>query len=74
VLRLRNVGTPLKFRGDALANQVQVISSTTYQLSVENKSNKFELPTQLNIGIAYDIWMGKKKETQPKVYISKTFV
>jgi hypothetical protein len=65
---LRNVGTPLKFRGDALANQVQVISSTTYQLSVENKSNKFELPTQLNIGIAYDIWMGKKKEVQPKVF------
>lgn len=65
---LRNVGTPMKFRGDALATSVQIISSNTYQLTVENKPNKFELPTQLNIGAAYDFWMGKKKEVEPKVY------
>ncbi len=65
---LRNVGTPMKFKGDALSNQVQIVSSTTYQLTVDNKSNKFELPTQLNIGAAYDIWMGKKKEVQPKIF------
>lgn len=65
---LRNVGTPMKFKGDALANSVQVVSSTTYQLTTENRSNKFELPTQLNIGAAYDIWMGKKKEVSPKVF------
>ncbi len=65
---LRNVGTPMKFKGDALANSVQIVSSTTYQLTVENKPNKFELPTQLNIGAAYDIWMGKKKEVEPKIY------
>lgn len=65
---LRNVGTPMRFKGDALANQVQIVSSNTYQLTVENKSNKFELPTQLNIGIAYDIWMGKKKEVKPTVF------
>lgn len=65
---LRNVGTPMKFKGDALANQIQIVSSSTYQLTVENKSNKFELPTQLNIGAAYDIWMGKKKEVKPTVY------
>lgn len=65
---LRNVGTPMKFKGDALGTQVQIISSTTYQLTVDNKPNKFELPTQLNIGAAYDIWMGKKHEVKPKVY------
>ena len=65
---LRNVGTPMKFKGDALANQVTVVSSTTYNLAVENRSNKFELPTQLNIGAAYDIWMGRKKEIEPKVF------
>lgn len=65
---LRNVGTPLRFRGDALSNTVQIVSSSTYQLTVENKSNKFELPTQLNIGAAYDFWMGKKKEVEPNVY------
>lgn len=65
---LRNVGTPMKFRGDALATSVQIVSSSTYQLTVENKANKFELPTQLNIGAAYDIWMGKKKEVAPKEF------
>jgi len=65
---LRNVGTPMKFRGDALATSVQIVSATSYTLTVENKSNKFELPTQLNIGAAYDFWMGKKKEIQPKVF------
>jgi hypothetical protein len=65
---LRNVGTPMKFKGDALANSVQIVSATTYQLTVDNKANKFELPTQLNIGAAYDIWMGKKKEVKPNVY------
>jgi hypothetical protein len=65
---LRNVGTPMKFRGDALGTSQQIISSTTYQLTVDNKPNKFELPTQLNIGVAYDFWMGKKKEVEPKVY------
>ena len=65
---LRNVGTPMKFKGDALGTSQQIISSTTYQLTVDNKPNKFELPTQLNIGAAYDFWMGKKKEVEPKVY------
>jgi len=65
---LRNVGTPMKFKGDALGTSLPVISSTTYQLTVDKKPNKFELPTQLNIGAAYDIWMGKKKEVEPKVY------
>lgn len=65
---LRNVGTPMKFRGDGLGTQIQIISSTTYQLTVDNKPNKYELPTQLNIGAAYDIWMGKKIETEPKVF------
>jgi hypothetical protein len=65
---LRNVGTPMKFKGDALSTSLPIISSTTYQLTVDNKPNKFELPTQLNIGAAYDIWMGKKIEVEPKVY------
>lgn len=65
---LRNVGTPMTFRGDALVTQVAIVSSTSYNLTVSRRANKFELPTQLNIGAAYDIWMGKKKEITPKVY------
>jgi outer membrane protein OmpA-like peptidoglycan-associated protein len=55
---LRNVGTPMKFGGDALS-----ASSTAaggYSITVSKKTNKFELPTQLNMGIAYDLWLGPK--------------
>jgi hypothetical protein len=65
---LRNVGTPMRFRGDGLGVQMPIVSSSSYQLTVDNKSNKYELPTQLNIGVAYDVWMGKKIETEPKVF------
>ena len=65
---LRNVGTPMKFSGDALATSVAIVSTTTYQLTEQSSVNKFELPTQLNIGAAYDFWMGTKKEIKPKVF------
>jgi len=65
---LRNVGTPLKFSGDALTTSVPIVSNTTYQLAEESKAQSFELPTQLNIGAAYDFWMGAKIEVKPKVY------
>ncbi|MDB5282808.1 MAG: hypothetical protein JWO06_1883 [Bacteroidota bacterium] len=65
---LRNAGTPMIFKGDALSTGTSIISSSTYTLTVENKVNKFELPTELNIGAAYDFWMGKKKELKPKIF------
>jgi hypothetical protein len=65
---LRNVGTPMKFSGDALATSVDIITTSTYTLAEESKVSSFELPTQLNIGAAYDFWMGTKKEIKPKVY------
>jgi len=65
---LRNVGTPMVFKGDALTTTTEIISTSTYELTVANRVNQFELPTQLNIGAAYDVWMGRKKEIQPKVF------
>ncbi|MBS1623116.1 MAG: PorV/PorQ family protein [Bacteroidetes bacterium] len=57
---LRNVGTPMKFGGDALSADAAL--STNYSTSVSKKTNKFELPTQLNLGISYDLWLGRKIE------------
>ena len=65
---LRNVGTPMKFNGDALATSVDIVSTTSYVLAEHSNVNAFELPTQLNIGAAYDFWMGTKKEVGPKVF------
>ncbi len=69
-ISLRNVGTPMKFSGDALTTQVNIYQNALvgYQLTEESKAQQFELPTQLNIGAAYDFWMGAKKEVKPKVY------
>jgi len=66
---LRNIGTPMKFGGDALSTTVNIVSTSTYQLTEVSNVNKFELPTQLNIGAAYDFWMGTKKEVKPKVFV-----
>jgi hypothetical protein len=59
---LRNVGTPMKFGGDALSTDASL--STSYSTSVSKKTNKFELPTQLNMGISYDLWLGPKVELE----------
>lgn len=63
---LRNVGTSMKFRGDGFA--VNGATDADYTLQVDRKSAKYELPIQLNIALAYDIWLGAKKEVAPGKY------
>ena len=60
---LRNIGTPMKFGGDGMSYQ-GTAPSGDYAYTYDKKSNKFELPTQLNVGISYDIYMGAKKEVE----------
>jgi outer membrane protein OmpA-like peptidoglycan-associated protein len=66
---LRNLGTPLRFSGDGFSFQ-GTAAAGDYQLTFANKTAKFELPVQLNVGLAYDILMGTEyliaaKKTQP---------
>lgn len=63
---LRNVGTSMKFRGDGFA--INGATESDYTLQVDRKSNKFELPIQLNIALSYDAWMGAKREVTPGKY------
>src|SRR5690606_25526225 len=63
---LRNVGTSMKFRGDGFA--INGATESDYTLQVDRKSNKFELPIQLNIALSYDAWMGAKREVAPGKY------
>jgi hypothetical protein len=54
-IALKNVGTPLKFGGDGLSTRVQApATSNNYQLTVEQRSTGFEIPSLLNIGATYD--------------------
>jgi hypothetical protein len=55
-ISLRNIGSPMRFGGQALSTDALNPDGTLpYKLSFSNKGARFELPSQLNIGTAYDI-------------------
>ena len=67
---LRNVGTTMKFSGDDLSypGSETAFDGTVYQTTQNRRTNTFELPTQLNMGISYDLWLGRKVEFSAKKY------
>lgn len=56
-ISLRNVGTPMRFAGDGLATKLEAPQG--YSFTVSQRTEKYELPSTLNIGAAYDILMGE---------------
>lgn len=56
---LRNIGTPLKYEGDGLAVKGQVPEGT-YESTLLFRSEDFELPSLLTIGVSYDFYFGAK--------------
>lgn len=52
-ISLKNIGTTIKYSGDGLAFQY-FIDGMTSSITAVQRADKFELPTQLNIGAAYD--------------------
>ena len=56
-IALRNVGTRMVFRGEGLATQVQ-LEGRQYELTVDQRSAAFELPSLLNLGVSYDFRFG----------------
>lgn len=57
-IALRNIGTPMRFKGDGLAYQLN--SPQGYNFTVDQRTDKYEMPSQLNIGGAYDFYFGTK--------------
>lgn len=55
-ISLRNVGTPMKFSGDGL--EVPSVSETGEEGVFLQRANSYELPSLLNIGGAYDFYIG----------------
>jgi len=51
-IALKNVGTTMKFGGDGLSTRL-LNSTGTYQLTVEQRTNGFEMPSLVNIGAMY---------------------
>ena len=54
-ISLKNIGTPLKFSGDGLSTRVNApATNNVYQMTVEQRTSGFEMPSLVNIGAAYD--------------------
>ncbi len=56
-IALKNVGPTMKYSGDGLSFR-DVISSSEVDLTIEQRSAKYELPSSLSMGASYDIRFG----------------
>jgi len=74
-IALRNVGPPLSYKGDGLSSTGTVPrGSQTTTLTVDQRSEKFELPSMVNVGLAYDfIFSEKTKLTGNLQFTSNSF-
>jgi hypothetical protein len=54
-ISLRNIGSPMTYRGEALSIQRPSPNGGSYDITVDQRGASFELPSMLNIGASYDI-------------------
>jgi hypothetical protein len=67
-ITLRNVGPKMKYSGDGLAFKTPVPASTTNNtMTVEQRSERFDLPLLMSIGAGYDFFV-KKDSASMKVH------
>ncbi|MBP6335598.1 MAG: PorV/PorQ family protein [Bacteroidia bacterium] len=72
-IALKNVGTPLKFGGDGLSTRATTPNGN-YQLTVEQRSAGFEIPSLLSIGASYDFSLMKDHRlTLAGSFVSNSF-
>jgi len=72
-IALKNVGSRMKFKGDGLSFNASNVS-TGGTGTAEQRSAEFELPTTLNIGVAYDfIISDQHRITLAGAFISNSF-
>lgn len=57
-IALRNVGPTMKYNGNGLSDRFED-PSTEKQLTINQRSNDFELPSLVNIGLSYDFYLGR---------------
>lgn len=60
-ITLRNIGTNMRFSGNGFAINSEAPENSNYSLNRSIPSEKFEMPTYLNFGAAYDFYLDEKK-------------
>jgi hypothetical protein len=62
-IALRNWGPKMYYRGDGLSDQKNLVNtannSGSYEITIDRRSQGIELPLQMNIGFAYDLYFKK---------------
>jgi len=70
---LKNIGTPMRFSGDGLSLK-SLLPGNANSFTTEWRSEKFELPAQLNIGLGYDFLIGElSRFTLAGTFVSNSF-
>ncbi|MDO8368913.1 MAG: PorV/PorQ family protein [Saprospiraceae bacterium] len=59
-ISLRNVGSKMRFSGEGLSKQLPNPGPISYNNTYYERATAYELPSQLNIGAAYDWLLGKQ--------------
>lgn len=74
-ISLRNVGPPMRYRGDGLSVTATIPNgSQITSLTMDQRSEKYELPSMVNVGFAYDfIFSEKSKLTANAQFTSNSF-
>lgn len=57
---VRNLGTPMKFKGDGFSFRGNTPSSSDYDITLQPSSSEFQLPALLTLGASYDLWLGNE--------------
>lgn len=53
-ISLKNVGTPMRYSGDGLSFRGNPPVVTSYQQTIQQRTERFELPSLISIGSSYD--------------------
>lgn len=74
-IALRNVGPAMRYRGDGLSITASIPNgSQSTTLTVDQRNEKYELPSMVNVGFAYDfIFSEKSKLTANAQFTSNSF-
>lgn len=77
-IALKNVGTPMTFKGDGLSTTATILNDTKTTLTVQQRSAKTELPSLVNIGVAYDYYFSPENNDHmisfTGNFLSNTFI
>ena len=71
-IALRNIGPKMKFSGDGYSLKTMVPNNDN-QFTTTQRGASFEIPTQLNIGMAYDILFDDQRITLAGNFASNSF-